>query len=76
METFGNKTISMTSNKLNLSNDAKRHFKLEPLQPLLISEISYLLDGLKKLDEKFQFMILWEQVLLRGRISLSEVLGN
>ena len=59
-EMFNNKTIDATPNSLGLSTDEKRHFKLEPVQPLSIAEIYHLLDSLKKLNKKFEFMILWD----------------
>jgi hypothetical protein len=55
-----NKTIDATPNSLNISTDENRWFKLEPVQPLSISEINYILNKLKELNEKFVFRILWD----------------
>lgn len=50
METLTEKTINAFPNILHMSSTEKRHFKLEPVQPMSILEIREVLDGLKKMN--------------------------
>jgi hypothetical protein len=59
MESLTRKTIDSVPNIINLSHTEKRHFRLEPVEPMTIPEICAVLDGLKKLNKNFQFRISW-----------------
>ena len=57
MGTFNNKLIDATHNHNEINIDKKKHIKLEIIDPFSVSELTYLLDELKKMNDKFRFMI-------------------
>jgi hypothetical protein len=59
LEILIDKTITTVPNILHFSPNEKRHFKLEPVEPMSISEIHAILECLKEVNKNFEFRVLW-----------------